>query len=55
MVESTRKVATDILLNQCLFALEAERYDAFVQALDDLPPPEPRLRSLLRRIPAWET
>jgi uncharacterized protein (DUF1778 family) len=54
MVESARKVAIDVLLDQRLFVLDPERYDAFVEALDNPPAPGPKLRSLLRRTPAWE-
>jgi uncharacterized protein (DUF1778 family) len=55
MIESARKVAIDVLLDQRLFSLDTERYDAFVQALDNAPAPGPKLRSLLRRTPAWKT
>lgn len=55
MVESARKVAIDVLLEQRLFALDPKRYDAFVQALNSPPAPGPKLRALLRRVPAWET
>ncbi|HEY9057945.1 MAG TPA: DUF1778 domain-containing protein [Aurantimonas sp.] len=55
MVESARNVAIDVLLDQRLYALDPERYDAFVQALDNPPAPGPKLRALLRRVPAWET
>jgi uncharacterized protein (DUF1778 family) len=54
MVESARKVAIDVLLDQRLFRLDPERYDAFMQALDNPPAPGPKLRSLLSRVPAWE-
>lgn len=54
MVESARRQAIDVLLDQRLFALDAKRYDAFVQALDNPPAPGPKLRSLLRRVPAWQ-
>ena len=37
MVESARKVAIDVLLDQRLFRLDSERYDAFMQALDNPP------------------
>ena len=53
MIESARRQAIDVLLDQRLFALESERYDAFVRALDNAPAPGPKLRSLLRRTPAW--
>ena len=54
MVDSARAVAVDILLDQRLFALDGERYDAFVEALDNPPAPGPKLRGLLRRVPAWK-
>jgi uncharacterized protein (DUF1778 family) len=54
MIESARRQAIDVLLDQRLFVLDADRYDAFMHALDNPPAPGPRLRSLLRRIPAWQ-
>ena len=54
MIESARSLAIDVLLDQRLFVLDAERYKAFVHALDNPPAPGPRLRALLRRVPAWE-
>jgi len=54
MIESARREAIDVLLDQRLFVLDAERYDAFIHALDNPPAPGPKLRSLLRRVPAWE-
>jgi len=53
MVESARRQAIDVLLDQRLFVLDADRYDAFVRVLDNPPAPGPKLRSLLRRVPAW--
>jgi uncharacterized protein (DUF1778 family) len=53
MVESARRQAVDVLVEQRLFVLDADRYDAFVRALDHPPAPGPRLKSLLRRVPAW--
>ena len=54
MVESARRQAIDVLLDQRLFALDPDRYDTFLDALDNPPPPGPKLRALLRRVPAWE-
>jgi uncharacterized protein (DUF1778 family) len=54
MVESARRQAIDVLLDQRLFVLDPERYDAFLDALDNPPAPGPKLRSLLRRVPAWQ-
>ena len=54
MVESARREAIDVLLDQRLFSLDSERYDDFTSALDNAPVPGPKLRSLLRRVPAWK-
>jgi uncharacterized protein (DUF1778 family) len=54
MIESARRQAIDVLLDQRLFMLDSERYDAFMHALDNPPAPGPKLRSLLRRVPAWQ-
>lgn len=54
MVESARRQAVDVLLDQRLFTLDTDRYDAFMRALDHPPAPGPKLKSLLRRTPAWQ-
>lgn len=54
MVESARRRAIDVLLDRRLFALDPDRFDEFVRTLDDPPEPGPKLRSLLRRRPAWD-
>ena len=54
MVESARRQAVDVLLDQRLFTLDSERYNAFMQALDNPPAPGPKLKALLRRTPAWQ-
>jgi uncharacterized protein (DUF1778 family) len=53
MIESARRQAIDVLLDQRLFTLDSDRYDAFMHALDNPPAPGPKLRSLLRRVQAW--
>lgn len=55
MIDSARSLAIDVLLDQRLFVLEPRNYDAFVHALDNPPAPGPKLRALLRRVPAWES
>ena len=55
MVDSARAQAIDVLLDQRLFVLDAERYDAFMHALDNPPAPGPKLRALLRRTPQWSS
>ncbi|HST37384.1 MAG TPA: DUF1778 domain-containing protein [Allosphingosinicella sp.] len=54
MIETARRQAIDVLLDQRLFALDPARFDAFAEALDKPPPPGPKLRALLRREPAWK-
>lgn len=54
MIESARRSAIDVLLDQRLFTLDAENHAAFMQALDNPPPSGSRLQALLRRVPAWE-
>jgi uncharacterized protein (DUF1778 family) len=54
MIDSARREAIDVLLDQRLFSLESDRYDAFMQALDNPPAAGPKLKSLLRRAPAWK-
>lgn len=54
MIETARQHAIDVLLDQRLFVLDAKRFNAFVHALDNPPAPGPKLRSLLRRAPAWQ-
>lgn len=54
MIDSARRQAIDVLLDQRLFTLDSDHYDAFVQALDNPPPTGPKLRALLRRVPAWQ-
>ena len=54
MIESARLQAIEVMLDQRLFVLDSDRYDAFMRALDNPPAPGPRLRSLLRQTPAWQ-
>jgi uncharacterized protein (DUF1778 family) len=54
MIESARRQAIDVLLDQRLFVLDDGRYDAFMHALDSPSAPGPKLRSLLRRVPSWQ-
>ena len=55
VLDSARREAMDVLLDQRLFRLDDQRHDAFMQALDNPPAPGPKLRALLRRTPAWRT
>ena len=53
MIESARRHAIDVLVDQRLFVLDPEQHDAFVAALDNPPAPGSKLRALMRRQPAW--
>ena len=53
MIDSARRQAIDVLLDQRLFKLDPERYRAFVAALDNPPAPGPKLKALLAREPVW--
>ena len=53
MVDSARRQAVDVLLDQRLFTLSEADYNAFVRALDNPREPGVRLRALMRRTPAW--
>lgn len=54
MIDSARRQAIDVLLDQRLFMLDPEQHDAFVDALEHPPEPGPKLRALMRRTPVWE-
>ena len=51
MVETARREAIDVLLDQRLFVLNAEQFSAFSDALDNPAAPGPKLRALLNRTP----
>jgi uncharacterized protein (DUF1778 family) len=55
MIDSARRDAIDVLLDQRLFRLDPEQFDAFVAALDNPPPAGPELKALMARRPLWET
>lgn len=54
MIESARQHAIDVLLDQRLFVLDPERFDAFAAALDNPRPAGERLKNLMRRRPLWD-
>jgi uncharacterized protein (DUF1778 family) len=53
-LESARKQAVDVLLDQRLFVLDSEQYAAFVHALDNPPPAGAKLKALMKRRPLWQ-
>jgi uncharacterized protein (DUF1778 family) len=54
ILDTVRQAAEDTVLDQRLFILEPEQWDAFVAALDAPPQPNERLAALLARRPSWE-
>ena len=54
ILESARKSAEEVLLDQSLFALDAKQYSAFLAALDKPNPPNEKLKSLLVAKAPWE-
>lgn len=55
ILDSARKHAIDVLLDQRLFVLESDQYDAFMKALDDPAPAGTKLKALMKRRPRWQT
>lgn len=55
ILDSARKHAVDVLLDQRLFSLDAEQYEHFVRVLDETPLPNARLKQLFASKPVWET
>ncbi|MDO9382226.1 MAG: DUF1778 domain-containing protein [Hyphomicrobiaceae bacterium] len=53
MLSSARDRATDVLLSQSFFLLEAEDWQRFNDTLDQPPPPNAKLKALLARKPPW--
>lgn len=53
MIDSAKQHAADVLLDQHLFKLDADHYDAFMQVLDNPPAPDAKLAALMRRTPPW--
>jgi uncharacterized protein (DUF1778 family) len=54
ILESARVHATDVLLDQRLFALDEERHDAFIKALEAPPAPNEKLKQLMASKAPWE-
>ena len=54
MLEAARQEAESVLLDQRYFALDAETFKAFTDALDAAPADNPRLRRLLTTKAPWE-
>lgn len=53
ILEATRRQAEDVLLDQRFFELDAKRYRAFLDLLDNPPAPDARLVELMRAKAPW--
>lgn len=54
ILESASQHAVDVLLDQRLFSLEEQEYEAFISAFDNPPEPPERLRALFQEKAPWE-
>lgn len=54
ILESARSHAIDVLLDQRFFALDAGRYEAFMQMLDAPPASNEKLKALMAAKAPWE-
>lgn len=53
MIDSARRDAIDVLLDQRLFRLDGAQHAAFTAVLDHPPPPGEKLKALMRKRPLW--
>lgn len=54
ILEASCRAAEEVLLNQRLFSLDEDRYQAFVDLLDAPVQPNPKLQALMRRPSRWK-
>jgi uncharacterized protein (DUF1778 family) len=54
VLESARRHAIDVLLDQRLFVLGEDQHEAFMRALDNPPAPSVRLKQLMRAKAPWD-
>jgi uncharacterized protein (DUF1778 family) len=54
VLESARRRATEVLLDQRLFMMDAEQYGEFMRVLDDPPRPNAWLKRLVASPSPWE-
>jgi uncharacterized protein (DUF1778 family) len=54
IIESARKSAMDVLMDQRFFVLDAKQHDAFIATLDRPPAPNKKLKALFARKAPWE-
>jgi uncharacterized protein (DUF1778 family) len=54
VIETMRREAQEVLLDQTIFHVDAKTWKAFVAELDRPPRDNPRLRALMHRKAPWE-
>lgn len=54
MLESAKQHAIDVLIDQKLFSLNEIQFQAFMNVLDNPPPPSTRLKRLFAEKSPWE-
>jgi uncharacterized protein (DUF1778 family) len=54
VIETMRREAQEILLDQTVFHMDAKTWKAFIAELDRPPRENPRLRALMQRKAPWE-
>jgi uncharacterized protein (DUF1778 family) len=54
VTESATQQAVDVLLDQCVFNLDAMQAEAFARILDDPPLPAAKLKELMQSKAPWE-
>ena len=54
ILEAATKAAQDAILDQVLFPVSAERFEAFQKLLDSSPEENERLSALMARKPGWD-
>jgi len=54
VLDSAKQHAIDVLLDQRLFCLNEEQFEAFINALENPPPPTEKLKALFKEKAPWE-
>ena len=54
VVDSAKRHAMDVLLDQRLFSLDEDAHAAFLDALDNPPAPNAKLKALFREKSPWD-
>jgi uncharacterized protein (DUF1778 family) len=52
--DSDSGISVDELLDQKLFKLDADKFDAFIDLFEEQQPAGPALKALMKRRPLWQ-